>query len=278
MLIVHADDSSDEKGERFFSVAGVMGTQEEWNALEIDWLKRTGGKIFHATDCESGYGDYKEISKDYRLKEYKDLTQILAKSKMIGFCAVVNIEDYKISKLYDLKYAPYFECFVTVVLRFVKLARVYIPQQQTVKFIIDNNHNVQHNAAYLYEEYLAKRPEYKEYTSFMDRELGVGKSDKIGIQVADLFSHEAMKHCDNIYGPIKRQVRKSIDVLFDTGRYKLRYYDREDFDAFNIKYESLKNMNQEDYNKWLSRYRRKDNAKNRISYLIYLESVKDSDS
>jgi len=61
MLSVYADDSSDEKGERTFAVAGIIGTQEEWDAIKLKWVKRTSGKIFHAADCESGYGDYKGI-------------------------------------------------------------------------------------------------------------------------------------------------------------------------------------------------------------------------
>jgi len=212
MLTAYADESSDAKGERIFAVAGVMGTQEEWDALEIDWVRQTGGKIFHATDCESGYGNYKGISEEKRHREYESLTKILARTRMLGFGAIINIKDFKASGRFDLRDAPYFECFVSVVLRFVKLARIYIPKQQIVKFVFDINHNVRHNASYLYEEYLVKRKQYKEYTSYMDRKMGFATSEKIGIQVADLFSHEAMKYCDNLYfAENKKYTRKSIN-------------------------------------------------------------------
>ena len=59
MLTVFGDESSDETGSRVFAVAGVIGRQEEWDELEKVWLKRTGGVIFHAADCDSDKGDFK---------------------------------------------------------------------------------------------------------------------------------------------------------------------------------------------------------------------------
>ncbi len=52
------DDSSDEKGVWTFAVAGIVGTQEEWDAIKPAWIKATEGRIFHATDNQSGKGDY----------------------------------------------------------------------------------------------------------------------------------------------------------------------------------------------------------------------------
>lgn len=278
MLSVYADDSSDAKGERIFAVAGVMGTQEEWDTLEIDWITRTEGKIFHATDCESGYKDYKGIQKDQRLKEYKDLTQILVRSNMMGFGAVVNIEEYKQFTVHDLKEAPYFHCFLSVVFCFVKWTRLIIPQQK-VKFVFDINHKVKYNAANLYDNYLVKRSEYKEYTSYMDRELGFATSNKVGIQVADLFSHEAMKHFDNLYfSPNKIYIRKSLNELLDTKRFKLRFYNKEYFEDFERRRGTLRRKDQKDYKQWLALHKCNNNAENRIRYLIYLESTKNSDS
>ena len=264
--------SADAKSERIFTVAGVMGTQEEWDKLEIKWVARTGGKIFHATDCESCYGHYKKISKEDCLKEYRDLTNIFVNSQLIGFASILNIEEHNKVFRGDLKEGPYFHCFLAIVIKFIKLARISLPSQ-SVKFVFDINHKMRYNAAFLYENYLFKQPEYKEYSQYMEKELGFATSEKIGIQVADLISHEAMKHWDNIYfTKNKRHTRKSMEELFNSNRFMWRYYGTEYFNRMANKLE--KSTWQEDYKKWLSKYRRQDNAENRTKYLIYLESLK----
>ena len=53
MITVFGDESHDSKKQRAFAVAGVMGTQGQWDNLEIKWRKRLGDKLFHAADCES---------------------------------------------------------------------------------------------------------------------------------------------------------------------------------------------------------------------------------
>jgi hypothetical protein len=273
MFTVYADESTDAKSERIFAVAGVMGTQEEWDELEIKWVARTGGKIFHATDCESGYGAYKNIPIEKCHKEYETLTNIIVNSRLISFASILNIADHNKVFRKDLKEGPYYHCFLSVVIKFIKLARISLPPQ-VVKFVFDINHKMEYNAAYLYENYLFKQPEYKEYAQYMGKELAFATSEKIGIQVADLISHEAMKHWDNIYFTHnKRHTRKSIEELFNSNRFMWNYYGR---DYFNMMDKKLQQSSwQEDYKKWLSKYRRQDNAENRTKYLIYLDSQKD---
>lgn len=56
VVTVYGDESSDETHKRVYAVAGLFGSQEQWDALELKWLARTGGKIFHGADCESDTG------------------------------------------------------------------------------------------------------------------------------------------------------------------------------------------------------------------------------
>jgi hypothetical protein len=42
VLSVFGDESTDQTGRRVFTGAGIAGTQEEWDALEPVWIKRTG--------------------------------------------------------------------------------------------------------------------------------------------------------------------------------------------------------------------------------------------
>ncbi len=274
MLSVYADDSSDAKRDRIFAIAGIMGTQEQWDTIEIDWRTCTKGKIFHATDCESGHGDYKGISEEDRHNEYKELTKILSKSMLSGFGAIVNIPDYKSCTLHDLKNAPYFHCFLSVVLHFVKWTRLIIPQQ-TVKFVFDINPEIEYSAGYLYD-YLIKRPKYKEYTQYMHKQLGFSTSEEVGIQVADLFSHEAMKYCDNLYfAEKKRYTRKSISELFITDRFKLRYYEKNYFENLENRHKNALRIYRERYSQWLKKHKRQDNAVNRLTFNMHLELIND---
>ncbi len=43
MLSVYADESSDERKERVFAVAGLIGNDELWESLEVKWNARTSG-------------------------------------------------------------------------------------------------------------------------------------------------------------------------------------------------------------------------------------------
>ena len=52
MLVAFGDESADEKTERVFTVAALLGRQSEWNSLEVKWRDRLDGRIFHAADCE----------------------------------------------------------------------------------------------------------------------------------------------------------------------------------------------------------------------------------
>ncbi|HEY9072649.1 MAG TPA: hypothetical protein VIN67_00835 [Desulfobaccales bacterium] len=138
MLSVFADDSSDEKGKRIFAIAGVMGTQEEWDALKIKWLDRTGGKIFHATDCDSDHGDFKDIPHDQNKKLYKDLTKLLAQTKMMGFGFAIDVKSFRIFLPDALEDAPYIKCFIHLISTFAGLASYVIPQQK-IGFTFDIN-------------------------------------------------------------------------------------------------------------------------------------------
>jgi hypothetical protein len=278
MLSVYADDSSDEKAERIFAVAGIIATQEEWDAIKLKWISCTGGKIFHATDCESGYGDYKGISREQRLMEYKELTKIIAQSNMMGIGYAIDVAAYRKYIPDALEDAPYFHCFVRVILDFVKLTRWIIPQQ-TVKFIFDINPKTRFNSAFLYNNLLAIRQGYEQYTVYMEDEIGFATNRTVGIQVADLFTRETMKHFDNIFGPTKRPIRKSMDKLIKTGRFKCEYYHSDYFQNFRKKFAEIEKesgISRDKYKEWLFNNNCLDNAENRTRYLIELESIENT--
>ena len=58
MLSAFGDESFDEGKQRVFAVAALFGNQQTWDALELKWIARTGGVVFHAAECESDMGDF----------------------------------------------------------------------------------------------------------------------------------------------------------------------------------------------------------------------------
>lgn len=272
MLTVYADDSADAKGDRIFAVAGIMGTREEWDALEVDWLTRTGGIIFHSTDCEFGYGDYKGISREDRLKKYADLTKLLANTKLMGCGIAIDVQGYNKYMPGAWSEGPYYQAFTDVIKYFAKQAYLHIPQQ-TAEFIFDINHKVKYNAAFLYDNYLTNLRGW-EYASALENKLGFATQKTVGIQVVDLFAREVMKYGENEFGYTKRPMRLSLKALLDTNRFKCVYVYDDWFEELRDKYESFEQVDEirQDFQNWLSTHTCQDNLENKIKYLIELQS------
>lgn len=274
MLCVYGDDSSDETEVRTFAVAGIAGTQEEWDAIKPAWIEATGGKIFHAADCDSdpGRGDYKGIPKNKRDEEMWRLTQILVKSNMFGYGHVVDIAAFKENLPDSLENAPYYHCFAHVIMAFAQLGYMSIPREK-VKFTFDRNYKIKYNSN-LMLEYLETLSEY-DYSEYIeDGEVSFASRKLIQIQAADLFAREVMKELDNQIGPIKRYRRKPLRALFNTGRFQWGAYTRKDFEAMKNYLDKFKEQNSswnDDYQEWLLKTKRNiDNDSNRMIFMLYL--------
>jgi hypothetical protein len=89
---MYGDESADETKTRVFAVAGVLGTEDEWQLAMREWLRRTRGLPFHAKECESNYGKDKQ-QHDNDLALYKDLTEILAASYLVGFAVALDLQN-----------------------------------------------------------------------------------------------------------------------------------------------------------------------------------------
>lgn len=276
MLTCFGDESIDEQRARVFAAAGVMGIQEEWDELEPKWLEATGGKVFHATDCLSGWGEYENIPWEARDKEYRSLVQLLVQSRMIGHGAAIDLMGYNEAVRDSRDDATYFYSFLNVVVNITNIAKNIIPQQQ-IKFVFDINHEVQYNAAFIYENFLVKRPQYAKLTSIMDKELGFATRDKVGIQVADLFAYETMKDLDNKIGPVRRPTRISFEKLYNTKRFEVKFLRESDFRDFSIRNaEQLKLLNK-DCKRWLAEQNCLDTTTNRFRYFAVMDSFKKSE-
>jgi len=268
VLSVFGDESHDETKQRVFAVAGLLGTPEEWDDLEIRWVKRTGGRVFHAAECESDKGEFSTTSHKENQELYRDLTKLIADTKMLGFGAGIDLAGFNEAFPDAPQDQPYFMCFVRVVIECAWAGYVSIPRQK-VKFTFDNRPDSQHYAGSLYG-YMATLPEWK-VRPFLHNEISFACRKTVPIQAADLLARETMKHLDNQIGPVKRPMRKSMEALARTKRFRFIYHMKSFLEELRKHANGL--LGDEDgYSEWLSQNKLQDNNPNRLRYLIQTEA------
>jgi len=226
VLRAFGDESSDRKKERVFAVAAVFGSDDKWDALRKLWSDRTGGKIFHAADCESDGGDYAGIPHKENQSLYKDLTGILADSGLIGYGMSIDLECERRYFGKALKDGAYQRAFGEVILYFSYLAYLSVPQDR-LEFTFDSRLETNFSAGSLYE-YLMSHREWQPSQYLYDAVKFVNRRET-GIQVADLWAREVMKDMDNDFlGRNRRAPRASLSRLIATTRFHKKML-REDY-------------------------------------------------
>jgi hypothetical protein len=226
MLSIYGDESADEKKERVFAVSGLLGSKSEWEGLKSKWLKRTGGQIFHAAECESPSGKSADCHKE-NLQLYADLANIIGNSSLYGLGIAISIKDYNELIASALDENPYYLCFVEVIVRLARKASFYFPPDR-VEVIFDNNLEVDYNAGLLYSRLVRSVEEHREYMQLLQDKISFASRKELEIQAADLVAREAMKLVDNEIGPILyRYPRMSARALAEKGRVRFIKLDRK---------------------------------------------------
>ena len=264
MLSCFGDESSDETSQRVFTVAGVIGNENQWKRLEPQWIARCGGTPFHAKDCESDHGDYKNTPHQENQNLYKDLTTLLANSGLVGYAFSIDL----IAQRDILPNAPdyhYYKGFLQVLEAMYNLSSKH---KETVKFTFDSRVESEHNAELLYGQMIDTMPEWKAHFS---SELSFACSrEHPKVQVADLMAREGMKLLDNMIGPVKRPLRKSYVALSKTGRFHTDVLTREWFMDYVAKRPAAVKawgLEDEKYYAWLKQKGRVDNMTNMFLWL-----------
>jgi hypothetical protein len=230
MLLAYGDESMDEKRKRVCAVAAIVGTKEQWEAIETAWLARTKGVPFHAKDCDvnPGRGDYALISHKENKELYKDLAIMLADSGLYGFGAAIDLaaqaavfSGVPAAKMHG---HSYFKTFIDVVEKIVYFVGV---RQEIAELTFDNRIDIEHNVALLYANMRELNPGWQSHiASKLSFECS---KDNPRLQMADLFAREVMKGLDNDLGPEKRPARKSWLALAETGRFSANAFGAEYF-------------------------------------------------
>lgn len=248
MLLVYGDESMDETKQRVCALAGIIGTDDQWKALEWEWTKRTNGIPFHSTDCDSDQGDYADRPHWENKALYRDLVIMLANSGLAGFGQAIDLLALKavFPESEDLSYYTAFQRVVFAMKNFA------FHLGDIAEMTFDMRIESEHNAEFLYGYLRDNEPEWAPYlASKISFEFA---RDNPRIQIADVLAREAMKALDNVKGPVKRPIRKSWESLRKTNRFEVDAFSTEWFEDLKRKLPELEkqlDMDKTKYVAWL---------------------------
>jgi hypothetical protein len=268
MLQVFGDESHDSKGVRVFAVAVLFGTEQQWAEFKGPWQAGLQGRVFHAADCETDHGDFAGSEHSENLKVYADLTKILASSHLLGFGSAMDLAGYH--EFFPDRPAdiPYYRCFRDVVFQCGRWAKWAIPLDEA-QFHFDQRVESDYNAGVLYG-HIATLQDW-DCAPFLRKTLKIASRSEVGIQAADLYAREVMKHLDNTVGPVKRPMRRSMETLRATERFGCDLHLRDFFEGFRMKFDLVAarvGMSQEHYREWLTKTGLADSISSRHRYLV----------
>ena len=264
MLLVYGDESMDETKERVCAVAGIIGAEEKWSALEWKWSQRTNGIPFHANHCDSDQGDYENRPHWENKALYRDLAILLANSGLAGFGQAIDLAAKKVvfPESEDLSYYTAFQRVLLAMKNFAK------GSHDIAEFTFDMRLESEHNAGFIYGSLRENEPDW---TPYLASKISFGfAKNNTRIQIADLLAREAMKALDNVVGPIKRPIRKSWQALRDTDRFVVDAFSIDWFQDMKRKMpemEKMLDMDRNSYLEWLRERNRQHNISNMFVFV-----------
>jgi hypothetical protein len=269
VIHVYGDDGGDAKKERVLAVSVIAGTEEWWQDIEDQWVVRCAGIPFHATDCESNYGDYQNISNEENRALYRDLTGILAASMVGGIGIAIDLTAQKkiLPKALPL---AYYRAFLECVERAANVAQNL---GEIAELTFDISTENEYNAGLLYSWARNGEARFREWLAPKISFVPWRESPRV--QAADLVAFEAWKALDHTVGPIRR-TRKSWELLRATQRFETISYSEEWFTDLKAHLDSgelerIVGFNKSDYLAWLQKTGRGHNISNLFHFLGYIE-------
>lgn len=267
MASVFGDESADEKVERVFAVAAIMGTDRQWEDFNPAWNAITEGQVFHAAKWESEFAHDPDRTKHKkRLESYRRLTELLAWSGMHGWGVAVDLFGWR-------KYFPnitpefaYHRCFLEVADRLIRDAIGM--RHQDLKFTFDGREGK--GTTGLMYDWISSQREWKDSILFAD-EISFANRKNPRIQAADLLARETMKGLDHkLKG---KKLRKSLVTLADTAKhFQFGYLMEEFFCQVSQKMDDMQKVAgfcEADYREWLKKKRLHHSLSSMHRFLIW---------
>jgi hypothetical protein len=268
MLSAFGDESHDSTKDRVFAVAGLLGDESQWASFRQRWNARLGGLMFHAADCDSGYGDFREMPEKDRHRLHRDLARLVAGSSLIGYGHAIDLAGCRAavpSVMEDFPDMPYYECFLKTVVKLSDLAAHFLPRDK-VEFTFDRHGETQYNAGLLYRWITAHKPDITATVSF-------GSRGEPGIQAADLWARELMKRCDTHLFNDRARPRPQWTVLAGTKRFQFHFTLGRELAQTLDETPKLAGFNHADYEQWREKQKLADNLSNRFRYASRVDTT-----
>jgi hypothetical protein len=104
----------------------------------------------------------------------------------------------------------------------------------------------------------------------MADKISFATRETVGVQMADLFARETMKHMDNQIGPKQRATRLSLKALMRTKRFRCEFYRQTAFEDMKKRTAamSIPGSTLAEYRRWIDGLSLEDCTSNRIRYLM----------
>lgn len=210
MIRGYFDESYRDK--RVYAIGGYIGRSKDWTVASRLWKnRRLQDKIqcFHAADCESGFEEFKHLSKEVRIQLKADLIQIVHGCQNLGgFGSAVIIEDfYKVRDSSErarqvLGTDPYFLCFQMLLSGIcIEFEEQQANPYMSIAFVFEEQEEFSGRTKALYDE-------FKEVNKKCAQRLGTltyaAKHKFVPLEVADNLAYETMKEIlNNRYDPTR---------------------------------------------------------------------------
>jgi hypothetical protein len=266
VIYVYGDDSADAKKERVIAVSVIAGYEEWWKELEKKWVERTGGIPFHANECESDHGDYKNTGHKQNKALYRDCVTLLVESKVGGIAIAMDLTAQRKIFPYSLELA-YYRAFLECLNRVTELAKNL---GEVAELTFDVSSENEYKAGLLYKIMRDGDPELLHWLHSNISFVPWRESPRV--QTADLLAYEAMKALDHTVGPVKRK-RASWEALRATDRFETFSYSEEWFSDLKRNLGNLEQkvgFNQKDYEQWLKERKRHHDLSNLFEFIDWI--------
>jgi hypothetical protein len=191
----------------------------------------------------------------------------LAESEVGGFASAYDLTAQ--AQAFPASPPVYYQPFLEVILAMYSFAESRQSCIEEVTF--DSRLESDFNAGMIYANMAEDHPEWRVRLA---SKISFETSRKNpGIQIADLFAREAMKHLDNRNGPKKRPARKSWEAIYATGRFEIECREKDYWDRLlredPYSQSELAGIKPGQYERWLETHNRQ---RSHTSYFEFLRS------
>jgi hypothetical protein len=221
MITVVADESGPHQGSLVLTLGCYLGTEEEWGSVKraVSSFQTKIGRVFHASDCATGYGDYAEIGALERNQITKELIGIANLHKIDGFWCGVSLKDYEeLIPREDDKWSDWLDyvyrvAFGSMVIDLCRHVSKHFPGEQ-ISIMMEQSEDWYPKAARQFIE-------MKQYVNWKNRSmLGTiapySKKEAPPLAVADALAYEAyLYRSRKLYNPNNYKIRGSLLALVE---------------------------------------------------------------